>query len=221
MSPSAEPILRLAHRPAEHILLYRKFKESPSYCKGFADLGSCYGKVVATRMTPSQELLPPRYRNPTRIGYGGMGEIFRAEDTGRTATFAGLELPLRERREPGTKTRVEAEDGGLTLIRGGDGVRAKEALRDFYAAQAATAAAEPLEDPPGVCPGLWGLRVLPGVRPASSAVTVLPMMTAPAARSMATALASRAGARPACSTVPFSVGMSAVSKMSLTPTGTP
>ena len=69
--------------------------------------------------------------------------------------------------------------------------------------------------------GLWGLRVLPGVRPASSAVTVLPMITAPAARSMATALASRAGVRPACSTVPFSVGMSAVSKMSLMPTGTP
>ncbi len=27
---------------------------------------------------------------------------------------------------------------------------------------AATAAAEPLEDPPGVCSGLTGLRVLPG-----------------------------------------------------------
>ena len=27
---------------------------------------------------------------------------------------------------------------------------------------AATAAAEPLDEPPGVCSGLWGLRVLPG-----------------------------------------------------------
>ena len=27
---------------------------------------------------------------------------------------------------------------------------------------AATAAADPLDEPPGVCAGLWGLRVLPG-----------------------------------------------------------
>ena len=47
------------------------------------------------------------------------------------------------------------------------------------------------------------------------------MITAPAARSIATTVASREGVRPACSTEPFSVGMSAVSMMSLTPTGTP
>ena len=39
-----------------------------------------------------------------------------------------------------------------------------------------TAAAEPLEDPPGVCAGSCGLRVLPGVRVANSVVTVLPMI---------------------------------------------
>src|SRR5437016_7020480 len=72
---------------------------------------------------------------------------------------------------------------------------------------AATAAAEPLEDPPGVRAGLWGFRVLPGARPANSVVTVLPITTAPAARSIATTVASREGARPACSTDPFSVGM--------------
>ncbi len=67
-------------------------------------------------------------------------EIFRPSSaTGRTAVFAGAEMPLRERREPGAKTRIEAEDGGLTIVRGGDGVRAKEALREFYAAQAAKA----------------------------------------------------------------------------------
>src|SRR5256885_3910216 len=49
----------------------------------------------------------------------------------------------------------------------------------------ATAAAEPLEDPPGVCAGLCGFRVLPGARTANSVVTVLPMITAPAARSIA------------------------------------
>src|SRR2546423_11586827 len=31
-------------------------------------------------MTVGTELLPPRYRGPTRIGHGGMGEIFRATD---------------------------------------------------------------------------------------------------------------------------------------------
>src|SRR4030095_15083579 len=38
---------------------------------------------------------------------------------------------------------------------------------------AATAAADPLEEPPGVCSGLWGLRVLPGEKYAKSGVTVL------------------------------------------------
>src|SRR2546430_13142141 len=65
---------------------------------------------------------------------------------------------------------------------------------------AATAAAEPLEDPPGVRAGLWGFRVLPGARPANSVVTVLPITTAPAARSMATTVASREGARDRKST---------------------
>ena len=45
---------------------------------------------------------------------------------------------------------------------------------------AATAAAEPDEEPPGVRAGSCGLRVLPGVMEASSVVTVLPMITAPA-----------------------------------------
>src|SRR5438067_4235786 len=86
---------------------------------------------------------------------------------------------------------------------------------------AATAAAEPLEEPPGVCSGLCGLRVFPGVKYAHSVVTVLPMITAPAARSFATTAASARGVRPLCSSVPFSVGMSAVSMMSFTPTGMP
>jgi hypothetical protein len=86
---------------------------------------------------------------------------------------------------------------------------------------AATAAAEPLDDPPGVCAGLCGFRVLPAVRVANSVVTVLPMITAPAARSRSTTAASREGVRPACNTDPFSVGMSPVSMMSFSPTGTP
>ena len=38
----------------------------------------------------------------------------------------------------------------------------------------ATAAAEPLDDPPGVCVTRCGFAVAPGVKHASSAVTVLP-----------------------------------------------
>jgi hypothetical protein len=86
---------------------------------------------------------------------------------------------------------------------------------------AATAAADPLDDPPGVCSGLCGLRVFPGKYVASSLVTDLPKMIAPAARSMRTTAASASGRRPACSTVPSSVGMSVVSMMSLMATGTP
>src|SRR6266487_3187217 len=49
-----------------------------------------------------------------------------------------------------------------------------------------TAAAEPLDDPPGVCAGLCGLAVFPAVKQANSVVTVLPRTIAPAARASAT-----------------------------------
>jgi hypothetical protein len=64
---------------------------------------------------------------------------------------------------------------------------------------AATDAEAPPEDPPGVKAGSHGLRVTPdsrlSVRPnmASSGVVVLPMMTAPAARSRSTQISSRSG----------------------------
>src|SRR5215207_7849118 len=56
-----------------------------------------------------------------------------------------------------------------------------------------TAAAEPADDPPGVCAWLCGLRVLLGMKVASSQVTVLPRMTAPAERNAATQAASVSG----------------------------
>ena len=40
--------------------------------------------------------------------------------------------------------------------------------------RAATAAAEPDDEPPGVCAGFHGFRVLPGSRNANAVVTVLP-----------------------------------------------
>ena len=59
--------------------------------------------------------------------------------------------------------------------------------------RAATAAAEPDEEPPGVRAGSKGFVVGPGCEPPSSAVTVLPKITAPACRSAHTAALSRLG----------------------------
>ncbi len=58
---------------------------------------------------------------------------------------------------------------------------------------AAIAAADPDEEPPGVCAGSCGLTVVVGCRKASSVVAVLPMMWAPRARAMATIGASDGG----------------------------
>ena len=54
----------------------------------------------------------------------------------------------------------------------------------------ASAAAEPLLDPPGVCRGFQGLRVGEGSKQANSTVTVLPRIIAPARRIAATSGAS-------------------------------
>ena len=91
---------------------------------------------------------------------------------------------------------------------------------------AATAAADPPLDPPGVRSGSHGLRVIPhvtdsvnGHRP-SSGMVVLPTITAPAARSRRTTSAS-APARSPIAPVPRLVTSPARSISSLTATGTP
>src|SRR5262249_32026134 len=61
----------------------------------------------------------------------------------------------------------------------------------------ATAAAEPLLDPPGVRGTSPGLHVPRGPRAANSVVTVLPRTTAPASRRAATPAASRSEHQPA------------------------
>ena len=58
---------------------------------------------------------------------------------------------------------------------------------------AATAAADPEDDPPGVCSALCGLRVLPGGNVANSVVTALPRTRPPAARIKASTAASARG----------------------------
>lgn len=91
---------------------------------------------------------------------------------------------------------------------------------------AATAAADPPEEPPGVWPGSHGLRVAPNAAPSvnghwpSSGVFVLPTITAPACLSRATAGASAmaTGKSPG---QPNAVGWPARSTSSLIATGTP
>ena len=62
--------------------------------------------------------------------------------------------------------------------------------------KSATAAAEPLDEPPGVWAGLCGLTVAPGKRLANSVVTVFPMIVPPAIRRSATQAASANGRLP-------------------------
>src|SRR5260370_10897456 len=67
----------------------------------------------------------------------------------------------------------------------------------------ATAAADPLLDPPGVRSASQGLRVPRGSRAANSVVTALPRTTAPASRNAATLAASRSERQPANSAEPI------------------
>ena len=87
--------------------------------------------------------------------------------------------------------------------------------------RAATAAADPEDEPPGVRDASKGLVVGPGWVPPSSAVTSLPNTTAPASRSAHTAALSRLGKLPRYASQPICVGMSFVSSRSLMPTGMP
>jgi eukaryotic-like serine/threonine-protein kinase len=77
-------------------------------------------------MSSPEDFLPPRYRRPTRIGYGGMGEIFRAEDEelGRTVAIKVLaeryardeSLRARFTREALAAARLSGEQGTVTIF---------------------------------------------------------------------------------------------------------
>ena len=87
---------------------------------------------------------------------------------------------------------------------------------------AATAAAEPEDEPPGVRAGSCGLRVLPGGIGGQLGGDRLAQDHRAGRAQQSPPRRHRGRAvRPACSTVPSSVGMSTVSMMSLRPTGTP
>ena len=91
---------------------------------------------------------------------------------------------------------------------------------------AATAAAEPPDEPPGVRCRSHGLRVTPNVGDsvngviAISGTLVLPMITAPAARSRRTSSASAATV-PSLASPPYIVASPATSQSSLIAIGTP
>src|SRR5205807_851067 len=85
----------------------------------------------------------------------------------------------------------------------------------------ASAAAEPLLEPPGVRSRFHGLRVTGGSKLAYCVVTVLPRNTAPAWRSRLTTVASFRATLFAHSFEPAAVGQPATSKISLMATGMP
>src|SRR5690606_11381381 len=86
---------------------------------------------------------------------------------------------------------------------------------------AATAAADPLEDPPGVWARLRGFRVGPGWRKANSAVTAFPTGAAPARSNSSTHAALNDAALLSLEGEPQRVGIPATSMTSFTPNGTP
>src|SRR3984957_8769037 len=95
------------------------------------------------------------------------------------------------------------------------------------ASYAATAAAEPPDEPPGIRVRSHGLRLGPKAEfsveepMANSSKLVLPMMIAPACRSRLVTVDSYGGCQPARMREPQVVGMPTVVKRSLTATGTP
>ncbi|HMI99388.1 MAG TPA: serine/threonine-protein kinase [Gaiellaceae bacterium] len=77
-------------------------------------------------MAHENDILPPRYKNARRIGYGGMGEIFQAEDEvlGRTVAIKVLAeryardeaLRARFTREALAAARLSAEPSTITIF---------------------------------------------------------------------------------------------------------
>ncbi len=77
-------------------------------------------------MAPEPDIFPSRYRDPERIGHGGMGEIYRAEDQtlGRTVAIKVLsarfarngDVRRRFTREGLAAARLSGEPGAITIF---------------------------------------------------------------------------------------------------------
>jgi hypothetical protein len=85
----------------------------------------------------------------------------------------------------------------------------------------------PLEEPPGLCAGLCGLRtgpwlqVCPAPENAKASQFVVPTMVPPASRIRVTMVASKSGIKPASRLEPIVIGMPAIDTTSLTATRCP
>jgi eukaryotic-like serine/threonine-protein kinase len=66
-------------------------------------------------MTVETNILPPRYRDPQLIGYGGMGEIYRAEDVALSRSVAVKVLAERYAQDESVRGRFTRE--ALTAAR--------------------------------------------------------------------------------------------------------
>src|SRR3954471_7850192 len=110
--------------------------------------------------------------------------------------------------KPGLSPETPQKEAGLTIE---PPVCVPSAARHI---SVATAAALPLEEPPGVWLRFHGLRVGGGSKQAHSVVTVLPSRIAPAFLSDLTIAASRAAICPSRSGEPHFVGQPVTSMMS-------
>jgi len=91
----------------------------------------------------------------------------------------------------------------------------------------ASTTALPLEEPPGLCAGLCGLRtgpwlqVCPAPENANASQLVVPTIVPPASRMRLTMVASTSGTKPSSRLVPIVIGMPAMHATSLTATRWP
>ena len=158
----------------------------------------------------------PRSRPDTAPANSAQSATLARHDTNRIKTI-GHDLHA----DPADRAEARLVANHPAIGRGADNAAGGLGAERQRKEPSATPAAEPLLEPPGVCPSPRGFAVGPGLRVANSVVTVLPITTPPAARVHATAAASARGRQPRQIGEPYSLGMSAVSSTSFTPTGRP